>query len=545
MASTSISSPVLGLGRALRRHWCGFAAITRVGILATCGGLLVGVVLTLFLVQEREELTLRVAPLATDGSMHLALDGEAVLLKAVLEPRPGHVLMYRWVFGDDSEPLEGTVTNPFGVSAVHTYPASEPGTTYQAVLTITDKTTGEIAQSAYPVRFVEPTTENKRSIVLDDALWALHASMQRSEDYVDGAVGRWGTRDYPVSSTAMAVMAFEVNGFDSRDEREGNPYQRTVDRGLTHLLQSLETVELTAQPAGDPDTDGNGLGVRVRKVDRPLYEVPLVAMALIAGQDPERIAWAGGEGIRGRCFRAIVVDMLDYLAFAQVDKHGKSRGGWRYKANSHSADMSVTQWPVLAFMSARNVWGIEAPAWVKEELREHFLKHAQLANGGFAYEPGGKTNVGLTGAGLIALAFADVPASDERVTRAVALIEGQWKQANVGNFYNMYAVMKGALLTRTPIDAFGSHDWLTEYVEHLHATQKDLGHWTGGGRWASGARLTAWPALIISKDVFATSRPATVAWYWILAITTLVLIVVVVVVRWYRLRVRRAAILAA
>ena len=534
--ATTQSSFVLSTGRALCRSWLRLTAVVRVGVLATCGGFLIGILVAFVFTQQREELTLRVAPVATEGSTHLALDGEAVLLKAVLSPRPGHVLRYTWTFGDETEPASGIVTNPFGVSAVHTYPQSEVGTVYTATLTIEDETTGDVAETRYPVRFVEPTIENKRSIVLDDALWALHASMERSEDYVHGPMGRWSPRDYPLASTAMAVLSFEVNGFDARDEREGNPYQDTVDRGLTYILNALERVELVAQPAGDPDTNGNGIGLRAAGSDRPLYEVPLLAMALVASQAPDRVAWAGGEDVRGRSFRDLVVDMLDYLAFAQVDENRKHRGGWRYRANAGDADMSVTQWPVLAFMSAREVWGIEAPAWVKSELRDHFLAKSQAEHGGFQYQPGRGANVGLTGAGLIALAFADVPNDDPRVVRAQAYIEQNWANANLGDFYNMYAIMKGALLTQGGIETFGEHDWLTAYVEHLHANQKDLGHWTHGGRWASGTRLTAWPALIISKDVFATSRPASVAWGLVLGLSILLLVIVIVIVRWLRVR---------
>ncbi|MDJ0973328.1 MAG: PKD domain-containing protein [Planctomycetota bacterium] len=534
--ATTQPSFVLSTGRLLSRSWLRLAVVARVAVLATCGGFLVGLLVAFVFTWESEELTVRVAPLATEGSTHLALDGEAVLLKAVLSPRPGHVLEYTWAFGDESEPVTGIVTNPFGVSAVHTYPESEVGAVYTATLTIRDKATGDVAETHYPVRFVEPTTENKRSIVLDDALWALHASMERTEDYVHGPIGRWSPRDYPLGSTAMAVLSFEVNGFDARDEREGNPYQDTVDRGLTYLLNALERVELTAQPAGDPDSNGNGIGLIAKGSDRPLYEVPLVAMALVASQAPDRVAWTGGEDVRGRTFRELVVDMLDYLAFAQVDPNRKHRGGWRYRANAGDADMSVTQWPVLAFMSAREVWGIEAPDFVKTELRDHFLATSQAAHGGFQYQPGRGANVGLTGAGLIALAFADVPADDDRVVRAKAYIEQNWSSANVGDFYNMYAIMKGALLTQGGIETFGEHDWLTTYVEHLHANQQDLGHWTHGGRWASGTRLTAWPALIISKDVFATSRPATIAWGLILGLSLVFLVLVIVVVRWFRVR---------
>ena len=212
------------------------------------------------------------------------------------------------------------------------------------------------------------------------------------------------------------------------------------------------------------------------------------------------------------------MDLLDYLSYAQVDRAGKARGGWRYKANARDADMSVTQWPVLAYMSAQRVWGLEAPEWVKCELRDHFLLHIQGEDGGFGYRPGRRrANVGLTGAGLIALAFVDVDSDDDRVRRAAAYIDKNYKKSHLGELYNMYAIMKGARLSASPIATFGEHDWLSDYVQHLYKTQRKNGTWKSASR-AVGMRATAWPALIISKDVFATSRPSTISWGTLLSV---------------------------
>lgn len=517
--------------------WGAIPMAAKVGFIASVLGFTGGLVFALeVLMDDGAPLAVHVAPRVAEGNEHLALDGDTVITKAVLGPRPGHVLRYRWDFGDGSDRVEGVVTDPYAVGQVHKYPASPPGTTYTATLTVEDTDTGEKEKTTYPIRFVEKTTENKRSIALDDALWALHGAMVREQHPVHGEIGHWKSR-HPVGTTAMSVLAFEVNGFDSRDEREDNPYRETVDRALTYVLAHCRTVKIAAQPAGDPDTNGNGLGITVAQADKEMYELPLVVMALVASQAPDRVARSGPDGVIGRSFRDLVTDMLDYLAFAQCDRKNASRGGWRYRANASDADMSVTQWPVLAFMSAEQVWGIAAPEWVRSELRDGYLASAQAKDGGFGYTRGkDRDNVGLTGAGLIGLAFAGVESDDDRVRRAIAYVDRNWNKRHLGNSYAMYALMKAAHLQDPGLERYGDHHWLTEYVDHLYAKQRDDGSWPADGFYATGPLATAWPALIISKDVFATSRPSTLFWKIVIPVAGTALLGIGLVVLWRRRR---------
>ena len=47
---------------------------------------------------------------SSSGAIHPAIPGRPVIVKAVLEPRPGRLLHYSWDFGDDTEPATGIVT---------------------------------------------------------------------------------------------------------------------------------------------------------------------------------------------------------------------------------------------------------------------------------------------------------------------------------------------------------------------------------------------------------------------------------------------------
>ena len=191
---------------------------------------------------ERPPPAVACAPAPGGGSEHLAIDGRPVLVKAVVEPRPGRLLSYCVDFGDGSDPAVGTVTS-LNLSFSHLYPTSAVGTRYRATIAVTDDVTGEWAAESYSIEFVEATTDNKVAVALDDGLWNLHVTQTRVDDPIRGKIGYWNESHYPVGSTAMAALAFEVNGFDSRAGRRNTPYAETVDRALAYVLSRVQRAE--------------------------------------------------------------------------------------------------------------------------------------------------------------------------------------------------------------------------------------------------------------------------------------------------------------
>ena len=512
------------------RCWGRIPAGLKQSAWSTLFGLAVGSLLTLFLMDEGvapERPVIEALSTSEGGTIHKALSGRPVVCKAVLSPRPGRRLAYRWEFGDESVPVDGQVTDPYAVWATHRYPESPAGTRFTATLTVTDAGSGEQARGTYELEIVEPTVENRITVALDDGLWSLHSQMIRQDHPVHGPIGYWNESQNPIGSTALAALAFEVNGFDGRAERARTPYRETVDRALAFVLSRSETVELEPQPAGDPDTNGNGLGIRVEENGHQMYEVSQVAMALAASQDPDRIAPCGPNAVAGRTLKQIVTDLVDFIAYAQTDgDNPEQRGGWRYTANTHDADLSAAQWPVLALMSAQQGFGIRAPDWVATELEANFLKHVQHDQGGFGYaRADDRVTTRLTGAGLIALGFLGGAGADARVRRSAEFIDAHWDSDNVGDYYAMYAIMKGAKLARPEITHFGRHDWRREYVEALCLGQNEDGSWSGGGAYAPGALQTALPALVLSKDIFFTTRPTSVFWRVIVPVASALLVV--------------------
>lgn len=449
---------------------------------------------------------------------HTGINGSPVLVKAVVDSRPGETLSYRVDFGDGSDAATGEVQGSF-VSVSHRYRADDPGLSYMARVRVMDSDGDTVGRGDYAVDFVDFTDEQRAVEALDDALWALNVSQVRESPPGSGSIGHW---EYSpeVGVTALAALAFEVNGFDA-GVGEASPYRDTVDRALRYVLSRSTTAPIPASaPARDPDSNGNGFGIALQYDAQVMYELPMVVMALVASGEPSRLADSGPAGVNGRRYDDIVRDMIDYIAFAQVDAPSDDqfkdlsdgqlaqlsnfRGGWRYRANPLDADMSVTQWPVLAMMAAEE-WGIEAPDWVRTELGDHFLTAVQDdATGQFYYEPGGATGVGMTAAGLLALRFTGVPASDDRVQRAVAYIGQNWETGNTERFYYMYALMKAARLLDPPVREFGGRDWFAEYAADLTGSQNEDGTWPVRDSYGSGILATVWPSLILSRDIFAT-----------------------------------------
>ena len=193
---------------------------------------------------------------------------------------------------------------------------------------------------------------------IDDGL-----AYQATQQNADGSFGLWGGGAYTIGETGEAVLAFENNGHFPGG---GTLYSDNVEKGLDYLFTYATPVAIGAQEAGNPDTNSDGLGVYIACSGEDLYCTGIVAMAIAGSNTPDRLVTTGP--LTGQTYKQVLTNMVDYFAWAQNDAStGNSRGGWRYGANYGSSDNSVSQWPVLALISAEQ-WGINAPAFVKTEL---------------------------------------------------------------------------------------------------------------------------------------------------------------------------------
>jgi len=334
--------------------------------------------------------------------------------------------------------------------------------------------------------------------------------------------GHWGGGWNPVACTAMAVLSFENAPNTHYGWNLTDPYHTTVQKGLDWLFSQASVVSIGVQPAGNPDTNGNGIGIGWYGDGQPIYETPMVLMALVASQAQTNVTTTGPANVIGRTYHDIAVDIVDYLAWAQCDAPSVYRGGWRYQPNEGDADNSLSQWPVLGLMAAE-LWGINAPAFVKSEL-QYWTTYDQNLNGNyntnyfygsFDYMPGANMNsIAESATGILELTYCGYDNTYANITAAEGYIVRDWLtnsgwRVNIGNFYAMYAVMKASrLATPTPIQfianytGFPAIEWYNGtgmYADTLVTNQGVDGHWDQwvAPTWVTTDLSTAWGVLIL------------------------------------------------
>jgi len=421
---------------------------------------------------------------------------------------------FEWDPGDGSPVIAGTVSDPYVIEASHLYYAPV-GTVYIATLTVWGAF-GWSDTDTYTVQVFTPTHGVEVDVAVDEGLWYIHKEAQR---YRSGGLpfAEWHTGGNGVAETASAIQAFQVQGHRPGGDPWEDPYVEDVQSGWNALFTYSKLDATTVQPAGDPDSDGDGAGIGMYDYyGSAIYESGLAMMALATTGTPGRVARTGPPiYVRGQTYYTITQNMADWFAWGQNDDwSGWARGGWRYQPNSGDSDNSNTQFPVLGLAAAVDNWGIIVPTWVKDELRDYWLADTQNpTNGGFGYaDAWGWVNVGKTGAGIMNLAWTGVPVTDTRVISASQFIETNWYDApdgnwngNVGEFYAMYAVKKGSKLAR--IHSYGPpatpHLWNYEYSAYLVGVQNPDGSFDDAGNFGAWQPMaTSWAVMILSPGLY-------------------------------------------
>ena len=466
---------------------------------------------------------------------HTAWIGKEIIFKGTAHDADGDATMteYKWDFGDGYSTGWVSGVNPYVIEARHTYTGTMadstpygPGKYFTAWLYVRDNTV-RIGQDSYFVAIwdvSDPGQMNKAevNVAIDNGLWWLHKQQIRGT-YGDGAnYGYWDNSSYDVAATGAAVEAFELQGhlpkgtpFDISED----PYVETVQRGLNYLFNHMVERNIgqdaTYCPLGNPDVNGNGKGIACFSGDigREMYESGIVLMTMGSTRAPDRVATTGP--VAGRTYLQITQDMVDFMAWGQSDPNsGNYEGGWRYNANYSESDNSVSQWPVIGMESAeRNfgAFGLSVPTFVRPELLQ-WLTWSQCGNGGFGYtDPCGWANTAKTGAGAAMLSWAGVPTTDARFQNALSFLDAHWNDSastytNLGDYYTMYAIMKGMRIPDPDVPFIGTRDWYALYARYIVDQQNAYGgEYVVDHSWLSsnvGERLaTAWAVLTLTLTV--------------------------------------------
>jgi hypothetical protein len=358
-------------------------------------------------------------------------------------------------------------------------------------------------------------TEAEKRAAIDNGLAWLAANQQPD--------GRWlyDWSDGDTAATAAALLAF----LEEKDNWAVN-YQPVVDQGLAYIFGRGQVVGIGPQPAGNPDTNGNQVGIKFvpgAENGRDTYVTGLVlpVISMLAEATPDAVVAVGP--LAGNTYRNVVQDTVDYFAFGQNDG-GYARGAWRYWANSGDADNSTAQWPPIGMLYAQAVPGVTVPAFVRTELRMWIDYIQNPVNGGSGYDgPSNIVNEAKTGGLLAEMAFAGYsgtsagPGDLSDRAGALAFLNAYWTRGAEntwdGNFahpYAMWSIYKGlestiglnnttaitSLLTdcgagRGGQDVGDVCNWYEDYSEWLVLSQFGDGSWGGYSYW-NNVLATPW-----------------------------------------------------
>lgn len=481
---------------------------------------------------------------------HFTYSGAEITLKGIAR---GGATNYSWDFGDGSPVVSGAIANPYNLGVKHTYTGAV-GKLFIATLTVSNGP--DTDQDQYLVKIYESSDLSKPdeldvriNMAIDEGLWWLHTNMIRatygplSPGYSQ-PYGYWTESMYgcPLAAVGTAVDAFQLHGSKANLDYNGDPYVETVQRALNYLLYNTHSFPIGLQSAGNPDTNGNGIGL-VANQSSNLYDGQqtyiggICMTALASSGAPNRIAALGGTNVYNRKYSEIVQDMVDFFAWGQIESSSSyHRGGWRYYANYSNSDMSTTQWPPLAMIAAEENMGSTVPQFVRDELVLYLnaIQYTGLDNnhGAFGYDyPTSMLNVTKAAAGIICHEFLGTALTDPKVESALGYLYRHWNdtgsswndQRMIGNSYGMYGVMKAMRIPNPDITRIteydynagtqtgNSFDWYyppnTEPREglahYIVRTQQSNGSWDDvpGPNPAYDAFCTGWRILILLKGV--------------------------------------------
>jgi len=414
---------------------------------------------------------------------------------------------YTWDFGDGTAPVSGAVADPKYIAVTHSYTTMGPKI---ATLTVTDNL-GAFDSDQVRIGVVDENNIDirpKKNLAIEEGLRWLYLQQSPNGSWPNSSGG-------VVASTGLAVLAFENFGHRPIAGNIGDDiYVPCVQKGLQFILDHGYTQPIGVQPAGNPDSDGDGKGIRFyTNPGYEVYETGIVMMALVGTGNPATgapdsvVTSASSSDINGHTLGDVLQDVVDWIAWAQ-NEPGCSRGGWRYQNNYGDSDNSVSQWPAIGLEAAETQWGIVAPAFVKSELLL-WIAASQAGTGCFSYQcPPSWMNNARTGAGLCLMSYADLPTSDPKVVGALGCLNANWNSTawdygNLGDLYCMYAITKGCrIAVPDKIVSIGAHLWEAEYEQWLVTHQNSDGSWpTSWSPRLDGYMVTELALLILNPGI--------------------------------------------
>lgn len=361
---------------------------------------------------------------------------------------------------------------------------------------------------AFPVQ-AAPTVEQVRQATQAGVAWL--AAHQNPD-------GSWGAGEQD-AITGLVLLKLEHHAVDPKwglglpspfDDR--NPYKSNIEQGLAWLLPRARTVAIGAQPAGNPDTNGNGAAAAFGFAHHENYSTAAVLMAVCQAVEMNRLV-VGGP-LADMTYKAAAEEMMNFFAWGQADSGSVARGGWQYSGNDQSGDNSNAGYVTLALAYAEAKppvgCGLLLPAFVKSELN-FWITYIQGGDGGSGYmAPDSWENTLKTGNLLQQMALFGDDSNSPRVQAALGYLANHWNDPNLDpgwrgpypvNYQATFTIMKG--LNALSIARFGTPeiDWQADFDTALLAEQNPDGSWPSTAWDYSGDRIlsTTWALLTLQR----------------------------------------------
>ncbi len=430
---------------------------------------------------------------------------------------------YRYIldYGDGTVD-SGDVTDPHFIGNAHTYATAGTKT---MTLTVRDAANVIDFDQATIKVYSSSTTQININIGIEKGLVYLYQTQYAS--------GYWYDASDALASTGAALLCFEENGHRPTNSYNSDIYAEYVRAGLDYLLNNATSMSISAQSAGNPDVNGDGLGAYITYSTYGNGIANLAVMAAHSDTNAMHLDTIKTGALTGWTYYKYIRNMADQWMYAQTEGSAIYRGGWHYSintANYGSMDNSTTQWGALD-LHAAEVLGFEVPSWVKTELAVT-LSQSQNANGGFSYMDNYSwLNVTKTAAGIGSLVLTGATTATYSVDTAMGYINTHWADAYDGNNWtgplngNLYAMYGVAKAMRTINGGAGNqfirgHDWYAEYADHLlnNASwkQNSNGSWPRNASYYPSAAMgdplnSSLAILVLTKGVIVAPPVAVIA----------------------------------
>ncbi len=433
---------------------------------------------------------------------HVTYSGAVITLKGIARGLRAGTNQFMWDFGDGSASAWTNITDRYNLGVTHTYTGSV-GDMFTATLSIRNTNDlSRVATASYPIvikdggsslaSLTREQTDVRAQMAIDQALWYLHFTLTRGT-YVEGAPGY--RQPYAVSinlgDSCAVATAFATHGhvaarpwsvtIDALDQA-GNgwrqipyhydPYVETVRLLLNYMTANAVAPAITSQWAGNPDVNGNGIGVAIGGTDYNVARNGVCAMAFAESAGPDWFAGTGPANVYGRAHRDIAQDLTEWLASAQTDAGHVSRGGWGDGANNQASNNEVTRWVVMALLAQEARMGAVTPRFVRTEL-PFWLNYARYSskdyrNGSTGYSHSGNYNtVAFTAGAVFGTSFGGHSRSYPEVQAAVGFIVRAWMEndtqyhTNLGDSNTMFSVARAFRSFQPGITLISDFDYFT------------------------------------------------------------------------------------